>query len=44
MTLEEILKSQGLSDEQVKTITGEMKQNKIFTTNEENLDLYSMQP
>ena len=39
MTLEEILKSQGLSDEQVKTITGEMKQNKIFTTNEENLDI-----
>lgn len=39
MTLEEILKSQGLSDEQVKTITGEMKQNKIFTTSEENLDI-----
>lgn len=39
MTLEEILKSQGLSDEQIKTITGEMKQNKIFTTAEENLDI-----
>ena len=39
MTLEEILKSQGLSDEQVKTVTGEMKQNKIFTTNEENMDI-----
>ena len=39
MTLEEILKSQGLSDEQVQTITGEMKQNKIFTTAEENLDI-----
>lgn len=39
MTLEEILKSQGLSDEQVQTITGEMKQNKIFTSTEENLDI-----
>lgn len=39
MTLEEILKSQGLSDEQVQTITGEMKQNKIFTSGEENLDI-----
>lgn len=39
MTLEEILKSQGLSDEQIATITGEMKQNKIFTTGEENLDI-----
>ena len=39
MTLEEILKSQGLSDEQIQTITGEMKQNKIFTTGEENLDI-----
>ena len=39
MTLEEILKSQGLSDEQIQTVTGEMKQNKIFTTGEENLDI-----
>ena len=39
MTLQEILKSQGLSDEQIKTITGEMKQNKIFTAGEENLDI-----
>jgi hypothetical protein len=39
MTLEEILKSQGLSDEQIKTVTGEMKQNKIFTSSEENLDI-----
>lgn len=39
MTLEEILKSQGLSDDQIKTITGEMKQNKIFTTGEENMDI-----
>lgn len=39
MTLEEILKSQGLTDEQIKTITGEMKQNKIFTSSEENIDI-----
>ena len=39
MTLQEILKSQGLNDEQIKTITGEMKQNKIFTAGEENLDI-----
>ena len=39
MTLQEILKSQGLSDDQVKTVMGEMKQNKIFTANEENLDI-----
>ena len=39
MTLAEILKSQGLTDEQIKTITGEMKQNKIFTAGEENLDI-----
>lgn len=39
MTLQEILKSQGLSDEQVQAITGEMKQNKIFTAGEENLDI-----
>ncbi len=39
MTLQEILKSQGLSPEQVDTIVGEMKQNKIFTAGEENLDI-----
>ena len=39
MTLAEILKSQGLNDDQVKTILGEMKQNKIFTAGEENLDI-----
>lgn len=39
MTLEEILKSQGLTDEQISTVTGEMKQNKIFTASEENLDI-----
>lgn len=39
MTLQEILKSQGLSDDQIEKITGEMKQNKIFTAGEENLDI-----
>lgn len=39
MTLQEILKSQGLSDEQVQTIVGEMKQNKVFTASEENMDI-----
>lgn len=39
MTINEILKSQGLSDEQIETILGEMKQNKIFTASEENLDV-----
>lgn len=39
MTLQEILKAKGLSDEDVKAIIGEMKQNKIFTASEENLDI-----
>jgi hypothetical protein len=39
MTLQEILKSQGLTDEQITTITSEMKNNKIFTAGEENLDI-----
>ena len=39
MTLSEILKSLELSDEQIQTIESEMKANKIFTTNEENLDI-----
>lgn len=39
MTLQEILRSQGLTDEQVEKIAGEMKQNKIFTAGEENLDI-----
>ena len=39
MNLIEILKSQGLSDEQINTIKGEMKQNKIYTAGEENLDI-----
>lgn len=39
MTLQEILKSQGLSVEQVETIIGEMKQSKIYTTSHENMDV-----
>lgn len=39
MTLQEILKSQGLSEEQAQKVIGEMKQNKIFTASEENLDI-----
>ena len=39
MTLSEIMKSQGLTDEQIQTIIGEMKQSKIFTASEENLDI-----
>lgn len=39
MTLQEILKAKGLSDEDVESIIGEMKQNKIFTTAEENIDI-----
>lgn len=38
MTLQEILKVQGLTDEQIEKVIGEMKQNKIFTASEENLD------
>lgn len=39
MTLQEILKSQGLSDEQIEKVTGEMKQNKIYLADEENLGI-----
>lgn len=39
MTLQEILKAKGLTDEQVKEVVSEMKQNKIFTASEENLDV-----
>lgn len=39
MTLHEILKAKGLTDEQIKEVIGEMKQNKIFTASEENLDV-----
>lgn len=39
MTIAEILKAKGLDDEAIKGIQEEMKTNKIFTTNEENLDI-----
>lgn len=39
MTLQEILKAKGLTDEQIKEVVSEMKQNKIFTASEENLDV-----
>jgi hypothetical protein len=39
MTLQEILKAKGMSDEDIETIMGEMKQNKIFTTSHENMDV-----
>lgn len=39
MTLQEILKAKGLSDEDIQGVIGEMKQNKIFTAGEENLDI-----
>ena len=39
MTLQEILKAKGLDDKAVEETIGEMKQNKIFTAGEENLDI-----
>lgn len=39
MTLQEILKAKGLDDEAIESVIGEMKQNKIFTASEENLDI-----
>lgn len=39
MTLQDILKAKGLSDEDIESVIGEMKQNKIFTAAEENLDI-----
>ena len=39
MTLQEILKAKGLDDQAVESVIGEMKQNKIFTSGEENLDI-----
>ena len=38
MTLQEILKAQGLTDEQIEKIMSEMQQNNIFMASEENLD------
>lgn len=39
MTLQEILKAQNLTDDQIAAITDEMKKNKVFTASEENLDI-----
>lgn len=39
MTLQEILKAKGLDDETIGAVIGEMKQNKIFTTMHENMDV-----
>ena len=39
MTLQEILKAKGISDEDIQAIIGEMKTNKIFTTSHENMDV-----
>jgi len=39
MTLQEILKAKGLTDEVIEAILGEMKENKIFTTQHENMDV-----
>lgn len=39
MTLSEILKAKGMSDEDIESTIGEMKQNKIFTTSHENMDV-----
>ncbi|MEG0371602.1 MAG: phage scaffolding protein [Clostridium sp.] len=38
MKLEEILKAQGLSEEQIAGILKGMKDNKVYTTSEENID------
>lgn len=38
MTLEELLKAQNLTDQQVTAIISGMRENKIFTASEENLD------
>ena len=39
MTLQEILKTKGVNDQNIASILDEMKQNKIFTASEENLDI-----
>ena len=39
MTLQEILKAKGMSEEDIEATIGEMKQNKIFTTSHENMDV-----
>lgn len=39
MTLQEILRAKGMSDEDIQSVLGEMKTNKIFTTIHENMDV-----
>lgn len=39
MTLQEILRAKGMSDEDIQTVIGEMKTNGIFTTTHENMDV-----
>lgn len=39
MKLEDILKAQGLNDEQIEAVKKAMKENAIFTSSEENLDI-----
>ena len=38
MTMQELLKSLGLEKEKISEITDKMKENKIYTVGEENLD------
>lgn len=39
MTIQELLKAQGLDDATITKVTNAMKENKIFTSSEENLDI-----
>ena len=39
MTLQEILRAKGMSNEDIESVIGEMKTNKIFTTTHENMDV-----
>ena len=39
MTMQEILKEIGLSDEQINAVAEAMKKNKVYTSSEENLDI-----
>lgn len=39
MTIQEILKEVGLSDDQINSVTESMKKNKVYTSSEENLDI-----
>ena len=39
MTIQEILRGEGLTEEQVSSIAESMKKNKLYTTSEENIDI-----